>query len=209
MRPSATHCDMPLTPNQIRAAELLSRGHTQLEVAQSIGVNRKSIQRWLKQQDFKNLSYGLVGRASAAPQPPHQQAPQRPPESQRQPSKLTPQDLIEDALCAVQSILIDPDTRVGDRIKAAALVGQWTGLGQPAQMVEMQALKILIETGWCSDEVLETLIDGSAELEKRMKNVLSHETGIKKSLLQESEEEAIDGDEFESWEEDEDEDDDD
>jgi transcriptional regulator with XRE-family HTH domain len=192
---------MGLSQKQIRAAELLARGYSQSEAGKAVGASRRTVSRWLQQEDFRNLSYSMVGRTSPAPQQVPQQAPQRPPESRRQPSKLTAEDLVEDALTAIQSILIDPDTRVSDKIKAAALVGQWTGLGQPAQMLEMQALKILVETGWCSDEVLETLIDGSAELEKRMKNVLSQETGIKKTLLQESEEGVfdLDTDEFDEF----------
>jgi transcriptional regulator with XRE-family HTH domain len=175
-----------LSQKQIRAAELLGRGYAQAEAAKAVGASRRTISRWLQQEDFRNLSYGLVGRASPAPQQPPQQAPER----RRQPSKLTPEDLVEDALSAIQNILIDPDTRVCDRIKAASLVGQWVGLGQPAKMVEMEALKVLVEARWCPDEALEILIDASNELEEKMKNVLAqnhHEMINKKAPLQESE----------------------
>lgn len=174
---------MSLSPQQIRAAELLSRGHTQQEVGQSIGVNRKTIQRWLKQQDFKNLSYGLVGRTSPAPQ----QAPQRPPERRRHSGKLSPGDLIEDALLAVQAIVQDPDARTCDRLKAATLIGAWAGLDQQkSKMVEAEAVRVLIEAGWLSDEILETVIDGGEEYNSKMKAAF-HKNDNKKAPLQVSE----------------------
>jgi transcriptional regulator with XRE-family HTH domain len=197
---------MALSHKQIRAAELLARGYSQEEAGKAVGASRRTVSRWLQQEDFRNLSYGLVGRASATPQLPQQTS-----ERRRQPSKLIPEDLIEDALSAIQSILIDPEARVCDRIKAASLVGQWVGLGQPAKMVELEALKVLVEARWCPDEALEVLIDASAELEEKMKNVLAknHEkAGNKKAPLQESEGGTldVDADEFDEFDEFDDED---
>ena len=189
---------MSLSPQQIRAAELLSKGHSHQAVGESVGVSRRTILRWLKQPDFKNLSYGLVGRSS---QPPPQQSPQPSQERRRQSTSLTPEDLVQDALEAVQSILMDSEARTCDRLKAAALVGEWSG-----KMAEAEALKLLIEANWVSDEVLEVLLDAGAELEKRMKNALANgrqngtENGHKKSLLQVSEGGTFD-DEFDDEDE--------
>jgi transposase len=55
---------MSLSPQQIRAAELLAQGNSQQDVAKSLGVNRKTIQRWLQKEDFKNLSFGLLNRSA-------------------------------------------------------------------------------------------------------------------------------------------------
>jgi hypothetical protein len=48
-------------------------------------------------------------------------------------------------------------------------------------MVEMEALKVLVEANWCPDEVLEVLINAGAELEEKMKNALAqnHQNGQK------------------------------
>jgi hypothetical protein len=194
---------MSLSPQQIRAAELLSQGHSHQEVGDAVKVSRRTILRWLKQNDFKNLSYGLVGRAVQAPQP--VQAPQRSSERQSG-SNLTVSDLIPDALLAVRDILQNPESRSCDRIKAASLVGQWAGLGQPARMLEVEAVKILIEAGWLPNEVLDAVIDGGAELEEKMKNALAnghqnghengHQNGHKKALLQNVSEEGAFDDEF-------------
>jgi transcriptional regulator with XRE-family HTH domain len=185
-----------LTPNQIKAAELLSQGCSHQEVADACNVSRRTILRWLNQNDFKNLSFGLIHRQRVA-----QQAPQRPPERHRQSSNLTPQDLVEDALVAVRGILNDPDSRNCDRLKAAALVGEWSGLNHRGKIVEAQALKVLIDAGWIPEEPREILLEGWAELEARMKAAFIN--GQKKDPLQESEEGTfdVDVDEFDDLDE--------
>lgn len=191
---------MPLSPPQIRAAELLAKGHSHQEVGNSVGVSRRTILRWLKQEDFKNLSYGLVGRAAQSPQPTQ---PQRSSQRRQESGSLTPQDLVEDALLAVQAILQDPEARTCDRLKAAALVGEWSGLSHRGKTAEAEALKVLIEANWVSDKVLETLVDGWAELESRIKNALANgHNGHKKAPLQVSEEGTFDinDDEFDDEE---------
>lgn len=157
---------MTLTPPQIRAAELLGKGHSQQETADLIGISRRTIVRWLKQEDFKSLCYGLVGRAQS-PQPTLQRAS----ECHRQSNSLTPQDLVGDALEAVRDILQNPDSRAADRLKAAALVGDWVGLSQKkTAMHEMEGLESLIKAGWVPDSVLEVLIEGSNELNEVVKS---------------------------------------
>jgi transcriptional regulator with XRE-family HTH domain len=175
---------MGLTPQQVKAVQLLAKGHSQQEVADAIGVSRRTISRWLKAPEFKNLSFGLVNQ-HVKPQPDERSS-----QRKRQSGSLSPEDLIQDALSAVRDILNDPEARTGDRIKAAALVGQWAGLGQPGKMVEMEALKVLVEANWCPDEVLEVLINAGAELEEKIKNALAQnhqngqENGHKKALPQ-------------------------
>jgi transposase len=185
---------MGLSPQQIRAAELLAKGHSQQAVGESVGVTRRTILRWLKQEDFKNLSYGLVGRASPSPQPQPSQ-PQR--ERRQQKSSLTPQDLVEDALSAVQNILIDPEARVSDKLKAASLVGDWAGLSmKKPPMHEMEGLEAMIKAGWVPDEVLDALIESSNDMGQTIKNAFHNcfENGNKKSLPQENEEGTVDVD---------------
>lgn len=165
----ATVRDMNFTPTQIRAAELLAKGHPHQEVGDAVGVSRRTILRWLTKEGFRNLSFGLLGRATQAPQ----SQPQRSPESRKQTNDLTPQDLVGDALEAVRDILQNPDSRNVDRLKAASLVGDWAGLGvQKTKMAEMEALKILIEAGWIHDDALSTLIENWQILSAQMKDVM-------------------------------------
>ncbi len=189
-----------MTPNQIRAAELLSQGLSHQEVAEACNVSRRTILRWLNQGDFKNLSFAMINR-----QRPAQQAPQRLENANgtnHHSSNLKPSDLVADALTTVRDILRDSDVRVADRLRAATLAGEWAGLAhQKSKMVEVEAIKALIDTGWLPDQVLEALIDGCEALESKMKSAFAqngHQNDHKKALLQESEEGLFDiDDEFE------------
>lgn len=53
-----------MSPSQIQAAELLGQGLTHQEVANRVGVSRRTIVRWCRDSDFKNLSYGLRSRTA-------------------------------------------------------------------------------------------------------------------------------------------------
>jgi hypothetical protein len=160
---------MALSPKQIQAAELLARGYSHQEVADAINTSRRTVLRWLKLQDFRDLSFGLVHRA---PQPTPQQAPRRSAESDKPSDNLTPQSLVNNALQAVKDILEDSEARNCDRLKAASLVGQWAGLGAQEKMAEMEALKILIEAKWIDDGAINTLVENWQILSSEMKDVL-------------------------------------
>jgi hypothetical protein len=156
---------MVLSPSQIEAARLLAQGRSHQEVGDAVGVSRRTILRWLKEQDFKNLSYASIGRP---PQPPQRASERR----QKVYDPLTPLDLVQDALEAVQDILNDPEVRISDRLKAATLVGQWAALGQPNKMAEMEALRVLIEAGWIGDAPVNVLAENLQVLSAEMKDVL-------------------------------------
>ncbi len=163
---------MTLTPAQIKAAKLLGQGYSQQDAAVAIGVTRRTIGRWQKQEDFRHLCFGLIHRAP-------QSTPQRASERSSQPETLKVEDLIPDALKAVQEILQDPDCRNCDRLKAASLVGEWSGLGVRGKMAEMEALKILIEAGWIDDRAINTLVENWQSLSAEMKNVLQGNDTLK------------------------------
>ena len=165
----ATWGDMALSHQQIQAAELISRGYSHQETADAINVSRRTILRWMKQQDFRDLSFGLTHRA---PQSTSQQAPERTPVRPNLPEGLKIEDLIPDALSAVQEVLRNPDSRNCDRLKACSLVGAWANLGGEEKMAEMQALQVLIQAGWIKDEAINTLVANWEVLSSEMKDVL-------------------------------------
>jgi transcriptional regulator with XRE-family HTH domain len=156
---------MALSPQQIRAAELLAKGHSQQEVGDQIGVSRRTVLRWLKQEDFKNLSYGLVGRVGEPAKPPPQRSPQPT-------GTLKVEDLVGDALEAVKCILQDPDARTADKLKAAALVGQWSGLENRGKMHEIECVKALIEADWISGTALDVILEGCDEFISKVQTAL-------------------------------------
>ena len=162
-----------LTPNQIKAAELLSQGFSHQEVADACNVSRRTILRWLNQGDFKNLSFAMINR-----QRPTQQPLQRPENAKEinQPSdNLRVPDLIPDALRAVRDILQNPDARNGDRLAAASLVGKWSGLEGRGKIHELEAIKVLIDQEWISEEVSAVIFDAKNELIERVKNALGQQ----------------------------------
>lgn len=173
--------DISLSPQQIKAAELLAKGHSQQEVGDAVGVSRRTILRWLKQEDFKNLSYALIAPAAQS----QKQAPQPSPPPHRQIGGLKVEDLVPDALEAIRLILQDPEARSADKLKAAALVGQWSGLEYRGKMHEMQCLKALIEAGWIGDSVLEAIVDGGAEFTGKVRKSLGWSDQAEKNLYEE------------------------
>jgi transcriptional regulator with XRE-family HTH domain len=46
----------PLTPQQQRAAALIGRGRSQQEVADEVGVTRRTVTNWTRREDFESLA---------------------------------------------------------------------------------------------------------------------------------------------------------
>jgi transcriptional regulator with XRE-family HTH domain len=164
-----------LTPNQIKAAELLSQGLSHQDVADACNVSRRTILRWLNQNDFKNLSFGLIHRHR---QSPAQQAPQRPANvnsTNHRLDNLRVSDLIPDALKAVRDILQNPDARNGDKLAAASLIGKWSGLEVRGKLHELECVKTLIDQEWISEEVSAVIFDAKNELVEKIKNALGQQ----------------------------------
>jgi transcriptional regulator with XRE-family HTH domain len=162
-----------LTPNQIKAAELLSQGFSHQEVADACKVSRRTILRWLNQNDFKNLSFGLIHRQRSG-----QQVPQRlenTKSTNQSSDNLRVPDLIPDALRAVRDILQNPDARNGDRLAAASLVGKWSGLEGRGKIHELEAVRVLIDQEWISEEASAVIFDARNELIEKIRNALGQQ----------------------------------
>lgn len=115
---------MNFSPIQIQAARLLAAGQTQEEVGKQVGVSRRTISRWLATEQFKNLSFGLVNSSSPAKiQPEIESAHQTNNEA-----NYALGDLVPLAIKTLRDILIDPDSRKVDKLRAATLLGEWAGL---------------------------------------------------------------------------------
>jgi hypothetical protein len=106
---------------------------------------------------------------------------------------------VEDALLAVQSILVDPESRKCDVLKASSLIGEWTGLAYRGKTHEGEAFKVLLKAGWIPPEALEILEDGWDDLQAKIKAALAR--GQKKDPLQEPEGGTFDvnADEFDEF----------
>ena len=112
-----------MTPIQLRAAQLLASGLTQEEVGKRVGVSRRTIVRWLGIQEFKNLSFGLVSL-----NPPEKGKVEIPLEKTETQTNYALSDLVPMAIKTLVDILVDPEARRVDKLKAVSLVGEWAGL---------------------------------------------------------------------------------
>ena len=146
---------MSLEPKQIDAAKLLAKGQSQTQTAQAIGVSRRTIVRWLSQSEFKNLCFGLSGEVQAVAKSVNPIDLKSQVQVRNQPNNLTVDDLVPYAVQAIQEILTSPDVRPSDRLKAAALVGQWSGLEYRGKTQELEAFKLLGDANLLPGEMVE------------------------------------------------------
>lgn len=109
---------------QIKTAQLLASGLTQEETAKRVGISCRTVSRWLCNEEFKNLSFGLVNSSSPAKNEAKIQSTSRTDNE----SSYELGDLIPLAIRTVVNILTDPDARKADQLKAVSLVGEWAGL---------------------------------------------------------------------------------
>jgi transcriptional regulator with XRE-family HTH domain len=110
---------MSLSEQQALALRFLSKGCTQNEVAQKVGVSRRTILRWLKLSQFQE-ALGVTSKNRI----------QKTTEVIKHSESLEIEDLVPKALQKVRDILEDVDARKSDQLRAAELIGRWAGLGQ-------------------------------------------------------------------------------
>jgi len=120
--------EKPLTPKQLQAAKLQASGLNQREVAEKIGVTRRSIESWNSRKGYKDAVNSLMGTVPLAQKLP--QSPlSEPVEFSNGIAPESPSDLLPSALRAIQDCL-DGEHRMGDKLKAASMVLTMLGLGQ-------------------------------------------------------------------------------
>ncbi len=163
---------MPLDPKQIDAAKLLAKGQSQTQTAQAIGVSRRTIVRWLSQSEFKNLCFGLSGEVQSIAKSINPIELESPVQVRRQPTTLTVENLVPDALQAVQDILSNPEARPGDRLKAASLIGEWAGMAHRGKVHELQAFVLLRDLGFLPRESVELVQIAYEECQQKIKQAM-------------------------------------
>jgi hypothetical protein len=156
---------MGLEPRQIRAAGLLAKGETQANVGRIVGVNRKTIARWLQNQEFKNLSFGLVNH-NVSPEADSVAAPKT---VAAESVDFEVSDLSRLAVNAVGSVLLDSESSVAHKLRAAQLAGEWSGLSKN-KMAELEAIKVLLEANWVPEELCEAVVEGGEAFQNQMQN---------------------------------------
>ncbi len=133
-----TQTEKPLTAKQLQACRLLASGLLQREVAEELGLSKRTIERWNTSQAFKDATNALMGTKPLA----------KPSQSKAIEPELLPYTSQEEgdypknyeeamarmpallmvSINTVLNILTDPDERPANKLKAASLAGEWLGL---------------------------------------------------------------------------------
>lgn len=120
---------------RLQAQVLLSQDISQSRVAELLKISRKTIGRWLKEPGFKE---GIVsGRKAQLEAALAQNLPDVTPEEsiifeQKVEDLSLSQKLVASAFGALQDVLMNPETRTSDRLKAAEIVLRQAGGGAVA-----------------------------------------------------------------------------
>ena len=121
---------MALDSRQIEAAKLLANGHTHQEVAESLGISRRTILRWLKDSEFKEFHLSFCEQQKTVSIETFKQKKTTLSNSFRQ-SDATPLNFDDqldalgfDCLSFLSELIRDPDARNCDKLKAVSLLIQ-------------------------------------------------------------------------------------
>lgn len=113
-----------LSPEQLQAVASLASGLSTEQVAEQIGKSARTIQRWLLKPDFARAVEEIRNRAT-----------NQVVEQTAQRSAQTTIDaateiraLIPSSLAFLGELIANPEARNSDRLRAVAIVGNWTGL---------------------------------------------------------------------------------
>lgn len=131
-----------------KALDLLRHGHDLEEVASLLGVSKRTVERWRsKAEKASQASLTLVPQANAS-------------SSLVTSSQVSSEPLSEGevrgkidgltglALSSLENILLDPDTRTSDRLKASQLVLDVSGWSDAAATVVGRAIDLLSRQGY-------------------------------------------------------------
>lgn len=114
-----------LSTTQTQALKLLIEGKTHQETADILGVSSKTIQRWVKQPTFSESLEAL--RSTALNEI-----------SDDVGNEL--KRLVPKSLAVIEQFLDNPGAKGSDRLRAASIIGSWSGLDNlPLQEQKIQA----------------------------------------------------------------------
>jgi Homeodomain-like domain len=151
-----------LTPKQLRCIELLSSEVPQKDIAKELGVSERTIQRWLKLDEFQDalegVSYRPVAVSAVDVVSSHK--------SRRE--KLD--SLLDTSLDVLESVIINGDCKTSDRIRACQIVGDWQGITKLPDYD--QALITLVGLGWLPNKMSVVVVEGVEELKEKIRQSL-------------------------------------
>jgi DNA-binding MarR family transcriptional regulator len=154
-----------LTPKQLRCIELLASEVQQKDIAKELGISDRTIQRWLKLDEFKDALEGVSYRPVAV------SAVEVVNSHEKRRERL--EKLLDKAVDMLEATLDNPDARTVDKLKACQLIGDWSGAGRIGQLDEMDAFARLCNLDIIPEESMDRIIEGHREFKKVMSSALS------------------------------------
>lgn len=117
-----------LSEQQIKALQVLSKKGTYEEAAIASKVSRRTVIRWAKLPEFKEqLASFSQARLEVVS------------EVLKKHEQCSVEELVPKALNAVQTILNNGESRNADLLRAAEIIGKWSGLGQVQTQAEISS----------------------------------------------------------------------
>lgn len=116
-----------LSEKQRELISLLAKGMTNAEAIRQGGIGEKTLYRWLKLEEFKAALSEAKGEAI-----------EKVLDSASDDIEARIRNLLPLALATLEEVLQNPDRRVQDKLRAADIVGKWTGIASPQQQKESQ-----------------------------------------------------------------------
>lgn len=116
-----------MTEQQTEAIRLLAKGLANAEVAKQLGIAERTIYRWYKNAEFTSALEQAKSSVVAAVV-----------ESAAEDVNAEIKKLLPLAIKTLQDVLTDSEKRVSDRLRAADIVGRWSGISTPQQQKESQ-----------------------------------------------------------------------
>ena len=131
-----------------KALDLLRSGHDPSDVSKLLKISLRTIQRWkAKAQQSNNLGLALPQQTSVLNSfETAFQVPDEPPTEVDTREKI--ETLTGAALVTLQNILVNPDVRTSDQLKACQLVLSLSGWSHSASTVVSRAITLLTQQGY-------------------------------------------------------------
>lgn len=152
-----------LKPKQLTCLEMLTSGHSRVEISKKLNISESTIQRWQKLPEFKDALEGVafspVAVTSIEVTSSHRTRRER------------LERLLDSSIDVLEEIVKNEESRTSDKIRAIQLIGDWVGIGKLPDYEA--ALMVLEEMGWLPSDVVESARDGAIEFKEKVRKALS------------------------------------
>lgn len=152
-----------LKAKQLACLEMLTSGHSRVEISKKLNISESTIQRWQKLTEFKDALEGVA----FAPSVISSVEVVNTHKSRRE--RLD--RLVDASIDMLEQVITSEDCRCADRIRAAVVVGSWVGIDKKPDYEA--ALLLLSEYGWLSDNVTEIARQASIDFKGKVQKAIA------------------------------------